>query len=380
MFLTDSQRATLALWYVVNTSLSSYYRLIDKFENPQDALNAKASAWQDLSIHKAHIARLEDKNSIKAFLHGVEENLDKQMYGVLFELPESLTHLYDPPPVLFYKGNKERLFEQSLAIVGTRQPSDYAQRLSFDLAQYLVQAGFVVVSGLALGVDSEAHKGALAQTDDKLFGMTVGVMGTGIDVCYPKQNQGLFFEIIQSGGCLVTELLPATPASKHTFPRRNRLVTGLSMATIITEAAIQSGSLISAKLASEQGKQVFAFPNRIDIPNTEGCHHLIREGATLIYHPDQILEDLNHEFITPFQAFLSRPTDGIDGEISTPVQEISEVPCHLSSVYSVLTAEYQDLDSLVIKTQLSTGELLAQLMELEILGLITQSGGYYGRR
>lgn len=380
MPFTESQRASLALWYVVNTSLSSYYKLIHKFETPQEALSQGAMAWQELSIHKAHIARLEDKASIKAFLHGVEESIAKDVYGVLFDMPSVFHNLYDPPPVLFYRGNKERLFEKSLAIVGTRQPSDYAERLSFDLAQYLVQAGFVIVSGLALGVDSCAHKGALAQTDPEFFGRTVGVMGAGIDVCYPRQNQGLFFEIVQSGGCLVSELLPATPASKHTFPRRNRIVTGLSLATIVTEAGIQSGSLISAKLTAEQGKQVFVLPNRIDAPNSEGCHHLIREGATLIYHPNQILEDLNHELVVPAQVFLARSVQDKD-ELSEPISQTpnQDVPPHLLKVYQILDKEPKDLDALVALTGLDASTLLAELTELELFGLITQLGGRYGR-
>lgn len=373
MVFDDNQRAVLALWYVVNASLSSYYKLIHKFETPQNALNAGVVAWQELSIHKAHLARLEDKNSIKAFLHSVEQNVAKQMYGVLFDLPSLLLDLYDPPPVLFYRGDKQRLFEKSLAIVGTRKPSDYARTISFDLAQYLVQAGFVITSGLALGVDSFAHKGALAQSEPQFFGKTIGVMGTGIDVCYPPQNQGLFFDLIQAGGCLVSELLPATPASKYTFPRRNRLVTGLSLATIVTEAALQSGSLISARLTAEQGKQVFVVPNRIDIPNSEGCHHLIREGATLIYHPNQILEELNHQVVKPAQAFL--PHSEVD---KTNTNNVFDVPEHLLAVYRLLD-EPKDLDFLVAASGLAVGALLAQLTELEIFGLVVQVGGRYAK-
>lgn len=397
MSLTEHQRAVLTLWYVVNASLSSYYKLIHSFETAEKALTAGVVAWQDLSIHKAHIARLEDTNSIKAFLHRIEESINKQVYGVLFELPESLMYLYDPPPVLFYRGNKERLLEPSLAIVGTRKPSDYAQKISFDMAQYFVQAGFVVVSGLALGVDSFAHKGALAQSEPEFFGKTVGVMGTGIDVCYPPQNQGLFFDIVQSGGCLVSELLPATPAGKHTFPRRNRIVTGLSLATIVTEAGIQSGSLITARLTAEQGKQVFAVPNRIDNPQAEGCHHLIREGATLIYHPNQVLDELQSQtsiLPTTFGQGVSLFSDNDTSKPTTskpkPAQKVSrettqetpsnaKIPEHLGVVYQVLGDELLDLDSLVDLTALSAGELLAKLTELEIYGFVKSFGGRYGK-
>lgn len=393
MQLTDDQRAILTLWYVVNASLSSYYKLIDAFQTPTKAL--MSDDWQKLGIHKAHLARLEDKASIKAFLYGVQDSLDKDVYGILFDLPEGLNQLYDPPPVLFYRGNVKRLFEPSLAIVGTRTPSDYAQKISFDMAQYLVQAGFVVVSGLAVGVDGFAHKGALAQTQSEYLGKTVGVMGAGIDICYPKQNQGLFFEIVQAGGCLISELLPGTPASKHTFPRRNRIVTGLSLATIITEAALQSGSMISARLTAEQGKQVFALPNRIDNPLGEGCHHLIREGATLVYHPKQIIEELSpilsapSTFSAPPSVFkeqkpsatkpLSANKPPSVTKLPTATKPIDDIAPHLKAVFDLIDDTPKDLDTLVNDSGLEIATLLVQLTELELLGAITQLGGRYGR-
>ncbi len=388
MQLTDDQRAILTLWYVVNASLSSYYKLIDAFQTPKKALMSED--WQKLGIHKAHLARLEDKASVKAFLYGVQDSVNKDVYRLLFDLPEGLKQLYDPPPVLFYRGNIKHLFEPSLAIVGTRTPSDYAQKISFDMAQYLVQAGFVIVSGLAVGVDSFAHQGALAQPQNEHLGKTVGVMGTGIDICYPKQNQGLFFEIVEAGGCLISELLPGTPASKHTFPRRNRLVTGLTVATIVTEAAIQSGSMISARLAAEQGKQVFVVPNRIDTPLGEGCHHLIREGATLIYHPKQIIEELSPVLSMPstFSALPSvfdkqkKPSPVVLSSIKTSkttVKPTDDIPPHLQAVFALIDETPKDLDALVNDSGLEIATLLVQLTELELLGAITQLGGRYGR-
>lgn len=384
MMFTENQRATLALWYCVNTSLVSYYKLIEAFHTPVHALLAGAFAWQKLGINKNHIKRLEDTASVDAFLHGVHEQVEKNIFGLMVlgddDYPQALNELYDPPPVLFYKGNKERLSCGQLAVVGTRNPSEYAQTITFEMAKYWAAADFVITSGLALGVDSCAHRGALIQAT----GMTVGVMGTGIDTCYPRQNQGLCYDIVQQGGCLVTELLPGTPASKHTFPRRNRLIVGLSVATIIMEAAIKSGSMISARLAAEQGKQVFAVPGRIDGVNSEGCHHLIREGATLIYHPIQVIEELNQTYIKPIKPTASTFFDENHDSVLDKTQSHSsadlceaKVPEHLRVVYGVLDALGQDLDKLVLTTGLPAGELLGKLTELEILGFVRQLGGRY---
>lgn len=386
---TEYQRGVIALWYVVNASLSSYRKLLDVFESPTDALSAGSLAWQELGIHKSHIGRLLDDSSINAFVETTYQRADKSLFSMVFYddvcYPKILSQLYDPPPVLFYQGNLERLNTPQLAIVGTRHPSEYAQKITFDLAQYLVQAGYVVTSGLALGVDSFAHRGALAQQSSDLQGRTVGVMGTGIDICYPKQNQGLFYEIVQSGGCLVSELLPATMPSKHNFPRRNRLITGLSQATIITEAAIQSGSLISARLAAEQGKQVFCVPSRIDNPSSEGCHHLIREGATLIYHPNQIIEELQAQtsiLPTTFAQGSSLYDKSVVKTTTITTQSntsISQIPSHLVRIYELLDENLKDLDELVEIGEVSVGELLAKLTELEIYGLVRSFGGRYAR-
>ena len=322
--------------------------------------------------------------------------------------PSQLKQLFDAPPVLFYRGDAKRLHEAQIAIVGSRKPSATAQKVTFDMAQYLAQVGYVITSGLAQGVDAQAHLGALAQPAEQ-SGRTVGVMGTGIDVCYPKQHAALFERIIDEGGCILSELLPGTPPNKHTFPRRNRLVAGLAIGTIVTEAAVQSGSLITARLTSEQGKQVFAIPSHIDNKNAEGCHHLIREGATLIYHPDQAIADLANQlandpiiddrivsesintspssisqFTTTSSSSLpiqTQPSSTAMAKKSThPVEpQTHTIAEHLQPLWVHLTWEGQDLDALITKTQLDTPSLLSQLMELELIGAIMQVGGRYKR-
>lgn len=382
--ITDESLAVLALWYVVNTSLSAYYKLIDAFGSPKASLFASTNDWQMLGIHKSHIQRLTDIKSIDAFLKDTDQKICANLFNIVYHFdknyPKQLNELFDPPPLLFYKGDIKVLSLPQIAIVGTRKPSDYAKKTTFDLASYIAQSNFVVTSGLADGVDSFAHTGAMT------CGKTAGVMGTGIDVVYPKSHGGLFADIVNQGGCLVSELLPATPASKHTFPRRNRLVVGLSCATVVTEATMQSGSLISARLTAEQGKQVFVIPGQIDNPNSEGCHHLIREGATLVYHPTQILEDINHYGTSP--THFSNPPSIYHNNSKanpaitpTPPKNTPKVnlPVHLTTVFDALDNTPKDLDILIDITKLSTADLLAKLVELEILGVITNSGGRYAK-
>ena len=384
------QQSMLALWYVTNASLISYRKLSERFGEAKSALTAAKADWQALGIHAAHIDRWQDEANTLAFIDKVAHDVSIGSYSMCFlgdeDYPQALMAIYDPPPVLFYRGNLSRLNERQIAIVGSRTPTEDAQKITFDLAQYLVQAGFVVTSGLAQGVDRQAHLGALAQLP-ALSGRTIGVMGTGIDVCYPRNHTALFAQIVAEGGCLISELLPSTPASKHTFPRRNRLVAGLSLATVVTEAALQSGSLITARLSAEMGKQVFAIPSSINNPNAEGCHHLIREGATLIYHPEQIIEDLNQggDFFNALPKTFSQGMS-VYAELSsapTPAVSMSNkstviVPEHLSAVYDMMD-EPRDLDAFVMMSGHPVAQLLSALMELEILGLIQQTGGRYAK-
>ena len=349
----DEDWATLALWYALNASLRAYHKLMDNFKSAKVALSHTQS-WQTLGIHKAHLGRACDDEDILAFLQKADRQISQGAYAMLMmsdeRYPKALKAVYDPPPVLFYQGNVARLNDKQIAIVGTRNPTPHAQKITFDMAQYLAHHGLTITSGLAQGVDKQAHLGALSVG----MGQTVGVLGTGIDVCYPKNHHALYAKILNDGGCLVSELLPATPASKHNFPRRNRIVAGLSVATIVTEATCQSGSLISARLTAEQGKQVFAVPSSIDNPNAEGCHHLIREGATLIYHPNQVLEELTQS-VLEFDALPKTFSRGVSVFIDEsdkpsvktsvkadlkreplPTSDDKSVPDHLSFIITAL--------------------------------------------
>ena len=398
--LSDEQRAILALWFELNASLSSYHKLIHNYDSAQLAWQAGVESWRQLGIHHSHLTRHEHPEKTRASIDTIQQALIEEKYGLLFadqlNYPAQLLEIYDPPPLLFYRGNSELLRWAQIAIVGSRKPTVHAQKITFDMAQYLAQAGYVITSGLAIGVDKRAHLGALAQTDVACQGRTVGVMGTGIDVNYPNHHDRLFSQIIEQGGCIISELLPHTLPHKHTFPRRNRLVAGLSLATIVTEATIKSGSLITARLTSEQGKQVFAIPSHIDNSNAEGCHHLIREGATLVYHPQQVLDDISVQLPSQSQqhqldhnskaqsldksAFNQSATikKTIKPQEVKPAPSIT-VPEHLTTLFEKLDWHGQDLDALILVTDLVPAQLIGQLMELELLGAVTVQGGRYSR-
>ena len=398
--LSDEQRAILALWFELNASLSSYHKLIHNYDSAQLAWQAGVESWRQLGIHHSHLTRHEHPEKTRASIDTIQQALIEEKYGLLFadqpNYPAQLLEIYDPPPLLFYRGNSELLRWAQIAIVGSRKPTVHAQKITFDMAQYLAQAGYVITSGLAIGVDKRAHLGALAQTDVACQGRTVGVMGTGIDVNYPNHHDRLFSQIIEQGGCIISELLPHTLPHKHTFPRRNRLVAGLSLATIVTEATIKSGSLITARLTSEQGKQVFAIPSHIDNSNAEGCHHLIREGATLVYHPQQVLDDISVQLPSQSQQHqldhnskaqsLDKSVFNQSATIKKTIkpQEVKPapsitVPEHLTTLFEKLDWHGQDLDALILVTELVPAQLIGQLMELELLGAVTVQGGRYLR-
>ncbi len=219
--LSIEQRAILALWYEVNASLSAYHKLITSFDNAQLAWTATVEAWRQLGIHHTHLKRHEQPDQTRASIDKIQQALLEKRYSLLFadqpDYPAQLLQIYDPPPLLFYRGNSARLQQAQIAIVGSRKPTAHAQKITFDIAQYLAQVGYVVTSGLAMGVDKRAHLGALAQADAEYQGRTIGVMGTGIDVYYPNHHDQLFAQIIEQGGCIISELLP------HTQPHTNIL-------------------------------------------------------------------------------------------------------------------------------------------------------------
>lgn len=202
------------------------------------------------------------------------------------DYPELLKHIDDPPPILYLEGQLTSLSLPMIAIVGSRHPSHSGKQTAFHLAKTLAQAGLCIVSGLAYGVDAASHRGALAAQ-----GTTLAILGTGLNSCYPKTHAALAHDITQTGA-LISEWPPHTPPCASNFPKRNRIITGLSHALVVVEAGLASGSLVSARLANEQGRTVMAVPGSIYHPQTQGCHQLIKQGAVLVENTADILAEL----------------------------------------------------------------------------------------
>jgi DNA processing protein len=275
--------------------------------------------------------------------------------------PRLLRDIYDPPPVLYMAGEIEPRDELAITIVGSRRASPYGKNVAQNLAKELAGEGVTVVSGLAVGIDSAAHEGALAAR-----GRTIGVVACGIDVDYPRASSDLRKRII-SQGALLSELPLGTPPTKWVFLSRNRLLSGLSLGTVVVEAPERSGSLITADHALEQGKHVFAVPGNIESPINKGTHALLREGATLVESAQDILQPLGIETPRLVRSPSGATTAGRRLEPSPAVAVL--LTTVEQSIFLSLGGKQKHLDQIASETQLKPAEVSAALMLLELKGL-----------
>ncbi len=272
-------------------------------------------------------------------------------------LPLPLRAIPDPPARLFCRGDAAALQRPSVAIVGSRRCTRQGGEIAFALARDLAAQGLCIVSGLAYGIDAAAHRGALTATAGQ--GTTVAVLGGGLGRIYPRAHQQLAAEIVAAGGALATEYAPGAEPRKHHFPARNRIVSGLCLGVVIVEASDRSGSLITARMALEQGRDVMAVPSLVSSPLSAGCHRLIREGAALVERAEHVLEALGLEWTAP-----SAPRQRNDGRADDVV---------LAQVQATATS----LDAIVAATGLPVEDVLERLVELEIEGFVAaHQGGY----
>lgn len=277
--------------------------------------------------------------------------------------PAMLRQLSSPPLVLFITGDINALLNHYVAIVGSRRASHSGLELADRMACQLSQAGVGIISGLAAGIDAAAHRGALNGK-----GVTVAVVGTGPDSIYPRRNQHLHGQIIKSNGAIVSEFWPGTPPRAQHFPRRNRIIAAMSYGTLVVEATIKSGTLITANMAANLGRDVFAIPGSIDNPLTQGCHHLLKQGAILVTNVQDILMELD----LPVQKML--PEEG--------VTMMSEQKTHGESLATdkILASVSHDVTSVDIiceRSNLPVSQVLATLLQYELRGLVTTVPGGY---
>jgi DNA processing protein len=281
--------------------------------------------------------------------------------------PPLLAATPDAPPALYVRGSLEVLATPQLAIVGSRHPTASGRDTAFQFAAHFARCGLAITSGLAQGIDGASHRGALAAG-----GATIAVCGTGLDVVYPEQHAELA-EAIAASGALVSEFAPRTPPRRQHFPQRNRLISGLSLGTLVVEAARQSGSLITARCASEQGREVFAIPGSIHNPLSRGCHRLIRDGAKLVETADDILTELR----IPLAAAAAAPA-------ASPAQARTQESARLDKEYEILLDalgfDALGVDALVERSGLKPDAVASMLLILELQGLVeVRPGGRYCR-
>ena len=274
------------------------------------------------------------------------------------DFPRSLLDLGDAPPVLFFMGRRELLNRPALAIVGSRHATPQGIENARAFARALAQAGLTIISGLALGIDAGAHEGALEGA-----GATLACVGTGPDRVYPAIHRELAHRIALSGG-IVSEFAPGTPPLPYNFPRRNRLISGMAAGVLVVEATLSSGSLITARLAGEQGREVFAIPGSIHSPFSRGCHKLIREGAKLVETAQDVLDELRLDGIR-----VAAPGGGSRSLSSVAVA----TPHH--AVVAALGGDPCDLDTLIARTRLEPETVAAALVELELEGQVAALPG-----
>lgn len=337
--------------------------------DPNQLLSCTANDLIQLGLKPEAAQRWQqDSNLLKGFSE-LQRWQSNKGCGVLLAgvapYPESLSALRDAPTILYYQGDLECLSKPMIAMVGSRQPSDYAQRWAQQCAQELASTGITVVSGLALGIDALAHEGALAS------GRTIAVLGSGLDVVYPQRHVGLA-QMIAQQGLLLSEFSPGTEPQARHFPSRNRIISGLSQATVVVEAALKSGSLITARQAAEQGRDVFALPGLVTNPLSHGCHQLIRDGAYLVQSSQDVLMELG--LTATQEPILNQAMAGISSE-APPQLPLEETPALVTHVDFEMTST----DVIAIRSRLDMYQLLPQLMELELDGWLAQIPGGYRR-
>ena len=348
----------LALATVPNVGIKRFLSLVRHFGTPQAVLNASIKDLERVE----EIGEITSR-SIKGRVDWQEAEKQVQMFEksrtrwISFDQPDypaRLLQISDPPPFIFYRGQFSESDNRAIAIVGSRSATNYGKIITEKITAGLVSRGITVISGMAAGIDSYAHRAALDQG-----GRTMAVVGTGLDIIYPSQNRGLC-QGIESNGAVISEFFFGTKPEPENFPRRNRIISGLSLGVVIVEASAQSGALLTAQLALDQGREVFAVPGNLGNKTSEGTNNLIKQGAKLVTTPEDILEELRLE------QTASRVKK---------VQALPQLSADEEKIFSTLSAEPIHVDLLSQKVSLTTPQTLSSLLNLELKGLARQLAG-----
>lgn len=364
----DALRCWLALQRVAGLSATSLDALFQHFDSVQAVFSASRSELQsvltgDQAPVVDAILRGPTTSALASTLAWVAQANHRLVTFQDPNYPQLLREIARPPVILFVVGDPEQLVTPQLAIVGSRNPTPSGLENAASFARALSHSGLTVTSGLALGIDGAAHEGAL-----EAGGRTVAVLGSGVDQVYPARHRQLATRIAENGA-LVSEFELGTPPKAEHFPRRNRIISGLSLGTLVVEAAIRSGSLITARCAVEQGREVFAVPGSIHAPQARGCHSLIRQGAKLVETAQDVIEEISA--LTPLTRQPVAKGQDQHSEIQDP--KMTELLDHLG--YDPAT-----IDTLVERSGLTADFISSMLLEMELLGMVeARPGGRYVR-
>lgn len=343
-------------------------KLLRQFGGPEEIFRASLTELEGCQLPAAAAQAVFGKSGFRDAekeLAGVKKAGIRLITWTEAEYPKLLTQIYDPPPLLYVRGNMELLSRHAISMVGTRRPTPYGNQMTERLARDLAERGLVIVSGLARGIDSSAHRGACAAAR----GGTTGVLGSGIDVIYPKENRKLFEEV-EKRGAIVTEFpLGAHPAPEN-FPMRNRIVAGMALGVIVAQGALYSGSLITSRLAMEFGREVYGVPGNVTEPMSFAPNQLIKQGAKLVTNWQDVVEELPTEVraeLFPMEATTAEERASLfEGSLSPTEKRLFEL---------IRIEEPIHVDELVEKTGLSSSETLAALCDMEMRGVIRQMPG-----
>ncbi|HJZ68923.1 MAG TPA: DNA-processing protein DprA [Blastocatellia bacterium] len=362
-------RDWIALSFVIGVGSRTAAMLIDRFSSPTSVFEASAHALESALLKRETIEAFKSAEPREKAAREIDAiaKLGGQVLTLTDErYPKLLRETYDPPIVIYCLGDlAAALAQPAIAVVGSRHCSTYGRNVAEKLSRELAERGITIVSGLARGIDSAAHRGAL---DGR--GLTIAVMGTGLDAVYPKENNKLAARIVEQGA-LVTEFPLATPPVSQNFPFRNRVISGLALGVMVVEGAERSGSLITARLAYEQGRDVFAVPGNITSAKSFGPNYLIKDGAKLV----QTWRDVIEEFPAEVKATILAAERGEQRieKVRVDQVELSETE---RRVFGMLNAdEPVHIDQLIARSGLNLGELMGALLQLEMADRIRQLPG-----
>jgi DNA processing protein len=376
--MSESQTEALARLVHAGGSMAARRRLLDSHASPDIALAAGPRNWRSHGLDDAQVSALAAAATVPGATRDWLLEPDHHLLGWHDpDYPALLRRIPSPPLALFVAGDPAVLWHPSVAVVGSRSPSAGGRDNAFDFGRALASAGFAVTSGLAAGVDTAAHEGALAAA-----GLTVAVLGTGPDVPYPRANSSLHARIA-ARGAVVSEHPPGTTARREFFPSRNRIIAGLALGTLVVEAAERSGALITARMAIDCGRDVFAVPGSIHNPMARGCHRLIRDGAGLVDSAQEVIDALG--------ALAGELAEALRGRLTNPISQSAPAIAASADGKALLPPDHQllwqslghdptDMDRLVLRTGLTVAELSSMLLVMELEGRVAVEHGRYSRK